>query len=152
DLRNLRRARNWFRRSIDQYGSFAPSFAGLARTLSMERLVRGLTNDVMLEAALALADRAAELDPFDGRGMRERGFSCLYLKRHDESLYSFQRATQLNPSDADLFADYADALAHSGQPKAGLEKCLRAMALNPFCPDYYHWILGSIYFQTEDYA
>jgi tetratricopeptide (TPR) repeat protein len=67
-------------------------------------------------------------------------------------LYSFQSAAELNPSDADLFADFADALAHSGQPQEGLQKCLRAMALNPLCPDYYHWILGSIYFQTEEYA
>jgi tetratricopeptide (TPR) repeat protein len=152
DLPHLRKARNWFRKSTQQNNLFAPAFAGIARTLSMERLVRGLTDDTMLREALSFAERAAELDPFDGRGMRERGFSCLYLKRHDESLESFQRATELNPSDADLFADYADALAHSGQPKEGLKKCLRAMELNPLCPDYYHWILGSIYFQVEEYA
>src|SRR5207248_6696538 len=103
------------------------------------------------EQALALADRAVGLDPFDGRGLRERGFTCLYLRRHDESLHSFQQASALNPNDADLFADYADALAHSGKPKEGLEKCVRAIALNPLCPEYYYWILGSIYFQIEDY-
>jgi DNA-binding SARP family transcriptional activator/TolB-like protein len=151
DLPSLRAARQWYRKSIDQFAGFAPAIAGLARTLSMERLVRGLTDDEGLKQALTLADRASELDPFDGRGMRERGFTCLYLRRHDESLYSFQRAAELNPSDADLFADYADALAHSGRAREGLDKCLRAMALNPLSPDYYHWILGSIYYQTEDY-
>jgi DNA-binding SARP family transcriptional activator len=151
DLPSLRAARQWYRKSIGQFAGFAPAVAGLARTLSMERLVRGLTDDDALKQALALADRASELDPFDGRGMRERGFTCLYLRRHDESLYAFQRAAELNPSDADLLADYADALAHSGRPHEGLERCLRAMALNPLSPDYYYWILGSIYFQTEDY-
>ena len=42
DLPNLRRARNWYRKSIDQYNGFAPAIAGLSRTLSMEWLVRGL--------------------------------------------------------------------------------------------------------------
>jgi DNA-binding SARP family transcriptional activator/tetratricopeptide (TPR) repeat protein len=150
-LPNLRSARNHYRRSIDRFGAFVPAIAGLARTLSMERLVRGLTDNAMLEQALALAERACEIDPFDARGYRERGFACLYLRRYDESLASFERAAKLNPNDADLLADYADALAHSGEPEQALNKCLNAMALNPLCPDYYHWILGSILFQLGDY-
>ena len=84
DLPNLRRARNWYRKSIDLYNGFAPAIAGLARTLSMEWLVRGLTDDELLRQALTVADNAVDTDPFDGRGLRERGFSSLYLKRHDE--------------------------------------------------------------------
>ena len=83
--------------------------------------------------------------------MRERGFASLYLRNHDESLTSFHRASELNPSDADLLADYADALAHSGLPAEGLEKCKQAIALNVMCPDYYYWILGSIHYQMGDY-
>ena len=150
-LPGLRAARNWYRKSIDKFDGFAPAVAGISRTLSMERLVRGLTDDVGLKEALGFADRASAIDPFDGRGMRERGFTSLYLRRHDESLVSFERAAELNPSDADLLADYADALAHSGFPAEGLEKCRRAIALNAICPHYYYWILGSIYYQTGEY-
>ena len=151
DLPNLRRARNWYRKSIDQYNSFAPAIAGLSRTLSMEWLVRGLTEDELLHQALSVAENAVDTDPFDGRGMRERGFSSLYLKRHDESLASFESAIELTPGDADLYADYADALAHSGEPEIALKNCLKAMSLNPLAPDYYNWILGSIYYQTGAY-
>jgi len=151
DLPNLRRARNWYRKSIDQFGGFAPAIAGLSRTLSMEWLVRGLTEDELLRQALSVADSAVEIDPFDGRGLRERGFSSLYLKRHDESLASFESAIELSPGDADLYADYADALAHSGEPEVALKNCLKAMSLNPLAPDYYSWILGSIYYQTGAY-
>ena len=151
DLPNLRRARNWYRKSIDQFGGFAPAIAGLSRTLSMEWLVRGLTDDELLRQALTIADNAVDTDPFDGRGLRERGFSSLYLKRHDESLASFEAAIELSPGDADLFADYADALAHSGEPEIALKNCLKAMSLNPLAPDYYSWILGSIYYQTGAY-
>jgi DNA-binding SARP family transcriptional activator len=151
DLPNLRRARNWYRKSIDQYNGFAPAIAGLSRTLSMEWLVRGLTEDELLRQALTVADSAVDTDPFDGRGLRERGFSSLYLKRHDESLANFEAAIDLSPGDADLFADYADALAHSGEPEVALKNCLKAMSLNPLAPDYYSWILGSIYYQTGAY-
>jgi DNA-binding SARP family transcriptional activator/tetratricopeptide (TPR) repeat protein len=151
DLPNLRRARAWYRKSIEQYGSFAPAIAGLSRTLSMEWLVRGLTEDELLRQALSVAENAVETDPFDGRGLRERGFSSLYLKRHDEALASFEQAIALSPGDADLFADYADALAHSGQPEVALKNCLKALSLNPLAPDYYNWILGSIYYQTGAY-
>jgi len=151
DLPNLRRARRWYRKSLDEFGSYAPAIAGLSRTMSMERLVRGLTDDTMLREALALGKLAAELDPFDGRGLRECGFSSLYLKRHDESLYNFEMAAALNPNDADLVADYADALAHAGEPERAREMCSRAMDLNPLGPDYYSWILGSIHYQLGDY-
>lgn len=151
DLPNLRRARLWYRKSLDEFGSYAPAIAGLSRTMSMERLVRGLTDDTMLREALALGKVAAELDPFDGRGLRECGFSSLYLKRHDESLYNFEMAAALNPNDADLLADYADALAHAGQPERARDMCSRAIDLNPLGPDYYYWILGSIHYQLGDY-
>jgi DNA-binding SARP family transcriptional activator/tetratricopeptide (TPR) repeat protein len=151
DLPDLRRARGWYRKSLDEFGSYAPAIAGLSRTMSMERLVRGLTEDMLLKEALALGKLAADLDPFDGRGLRECAFSCLYLKRHDECLYDFERAAALNPNDADLLADYADALAHAGQPERGHEMCLKAMDLNPLGPDYYHWILGSIHYQRGEY-
>lgn len=151
DLPDLRRARGWYRKSLEEFGSYAPAIAGLSRTMSMERLVRGLTDDMLLKEALALGKLAADLDPFDGRGLRECAFSYLYLKRHDECLYDFERAVALNPNDADLLADYADALAHAGQPERGHEMCLKAMDLNPLGPDYYHWILGSIYYQRGDY-
>jgi len=151
DLPNLRRARLWYRKSLDEFGSYAPAIAGLSRTMSMERLVRGLTDDTMLREALALGKLAAELDPFDGRGLRECGFSSLYLKRHDESLYNFEMAAALNPNDADLLADYADALAHAGQPERARDMCSRAIDLNPLGPDYYYWILGSIHYQLGDY-
>jgi tetratricopeptide (TPR) repeat protein len=117
----------------------------------MERLVRGLPDDAMLKQALALAERATELDPYDARGLRERGFCCLYLKRHDESLNNFRKAAELNPNDADLLADYADALAHSGKPEMARDMCVRALTLNPMGPDYYNWILGSIHYQIGDY-
>ncbi len=151
DLPDLRRARTKFNKSIIASSTFAPAHAGMARTLSMEKLVRGLTENELLIESLEFAERSIKLDPQDGRGLRERGFTSLYLRRHDESLSCFNNAEVLNPNDADMLADYADALTHSGIPDQALVKCLRAKALNPEYPDYYDWIHASILYQTEEY-
>src|SRR4029078_12815981 len=57
----------------------------------------------------------------------------------------------LNPHDADILEGYADSLAHSGDPKQGLNLFNRAVELNPIPPDEYAWTLGSIYYQLGDY-
>ena len=151
DLPDLRRARSRFQKSADSSDRFAPALAGIARTLSMERLVRGIADEELLIKALELAERAIRIDPLDGRGLRERGFASLYLRRHDESLRSFEAAATTNPHDADMLADFADALSHSGYPERALATCLRAEALNPTHPDYYKWIHASILYQLGKY-
>lgn len=151
DLPHLRRARRRFRQSLDLYGAYAPALAGLARTYCMERVVLGVAEDAFLKEAIRLADLAIKADPFDARGMRERGFALLYLRRHEESIRCFENAFALNPHHADLLADYADILAHSGQPGKAREMCLKAINLNPRHPDYYDWILGGILYQLGEY-
>jgi DNA-binding SARP family transcriptional activator/tetratricopeptide (TPR) repeat protein len=152
DLRDLRRARRIFRDSSRLDPGFAATYAGLSRTLSLEWLVRGAPNPDLLEEASTLAATAVVHDPEDARGHREAGFAALYAKRHDESLGHFQRAVDLNPNDCDLLADYADALAHAGDPDAGLEAATRALSLNPYPPAYYHWMRGGILYQMGRYA
>lgn len=151
DLRDLRRARKVFRDSTRLDDSFAATYAGLARTHSLEWLVRGAPTPDLLEEATALAAAAVERDPDDARGHREAGFAKLYRKHHDDSLECFRRAVDLNPHDADLLADYADALAHAGDPAAGLDAIGRALRLNPVPPDYYHWVRGSIFYQVAQF-
>lgn len=150
-LEDLRRARRWFRGALKRSPDYAPAFAGIARTLTMEWLVRGMLNDDLLREAAVTARQAVRADPHDGRGYREVGFTSLYLKRHDESIQFFREATERNPNDADLLADHADALAHAGEPEAALSLWNRAMLLNPLAPDYYHWIGGSILYQLGRY-
>ena len=91
----------------------------------------------MLDKALSLAQDAVQLDPTDARGYGELGFVHLYRKEHDASIDAYQRAQSLNPNDADLLSDMADALAHAGRSEELIELLNRAMRLNPFYPDQY---------------
>lgn len=151
DLPEIRKARASFRRSISEADNFAPAYSGLSRTLSMERLVRGMTSSDLLIDALDYADKSIRIDPMDGRGLRELGFTNLYLRRHDESLENFAAAADLTPNDADMLADYADALSHAGQGTEALSICLQAKASNPDPPAYYDWIHASILYQLTAY-
>ena len=151
DLPYLRRARGAFKAAIGEADNYAPGYAGLSRTYSMERLIRGMSDNCLLHEALDLADTAIRLDPLDGRGYCQRGFSSLYLKRHDDSLSDFASAVSLNPNDADTHADHADALSHSGYPQEALAEIQVAKALNPEWPIHYDWIHASILYQVRRY-
>ncbi len=151
DLPSIRRSRKWFSAAARRTESFAPSFVGISRTLSLEWLVCARTDGNLLDEALKNAKKASEIDGFDGRGVRQQGFVNLYQKCHDECLEMFDQAIALIPNDADCLADYADALAHSGKPIDAHKKMLKAIELNPLNPDFYDWIFASIYFQLENY-
>lgn len=149
DLRDLRRARRWFRRAASADPTYTGGLVGVARSLTMEWLVRGAPEEDLLASARLAASDAIRIDPRDARGYRELGFTALYAKNYDESLRRFAEALDLNPNEADLIMDQADALSHSGDPEAGLAAADAALDLNPVPPSYYHWIRGSIYYQLE---
>jgi DNA-binding SARP family transcriptional activator/TolB-like protein len=151
DLQAIRRAKKLFKQALAQSPDYPAALVGIARATGEEWLVRGMVEHDLLKESFLLARRAAELDPLDGTAMRERARANLYMRRHDESLQAFEAALRLNPDDADILSDYADALGHSGEPQRGLPYSRKAMELNPAQPDDYVWTLGSIHFQLGEY-
>ena len=152
DLQHLRQARKWFKSALARHDRFSSAHAGMARVLGMEWLVRGMKDTQLLEDADRSAWLARDTDPNSGRAMRELGFVALYRRRFSDSLDFFSEAQMLNPNDADILADHADALLHDGQSDRALELSLAAIKLNPLPPDYYYWNLGGIHFVQENYA
>jgi DNA-binding SARP family transcriptional activator/tetratricopeptide (TPR) repeat protein len=151
DLLAIRRAKKLFKQALAQVPDYPQALIGIARATSEESLIRGMVEQDLLKEAVALANRASELDPLDGRALREKGRASLYMRRYEESLEAFDAAIGLNPDDADILSDYADALAHVGEPQRGLPLSRRAMELNPTQPDDYVWTLGSIHYQLGEY-
>lgn len=151
DLQHLRQARKWFKSSLSRYEHFSPAHAGMSRALGMEWLIRGMRDRELLDEAYSAARMARQTDPNSGRAYRELGFVALYRRRFEESLDSFQQAQDLNPNDADILADFADALSHDGDFDRALELSRAAFKLNPLPPDYYYWNLGGIHFMREEY-
>jgi adenylate cyclase len=101
--------------------------------------------EVALDRAVDLANAAIGYDSLDARGYGELGFACLYKKRHDASLAAYERALELNPNDADIVAEFSDALVYDGQPGKAIKLMNKAMRLNPYYPDWYLWYLADAY-------
>ena len=131
---------------------YARAMAAVSRTLNLDwRYSWSESREGALDKALELAQQAALIDESDARGFGELGFVHLYRKEHDAAIRSYTRALTLNPNDADLMSDMADAMAHSGQSEKAIELLQKAMRLNPFYPDQYLWHLGGAYFNLKRY-
>jgi tetratricopeptide (TPR) repeat protein len=151
DLPAIRKARKHFQRAADLAPDFSTAIAMIARTLNYEWLVLGRSDNDILHSALPLAKKAVEIDPLNPAGHWEVGHSLLYLHRLDESLVNIGKATERAPHLADLLADEADVLVHSGEFNRALEVIDRATALNPITPDEYLWVRGSAHYFLGDY-
>jgi cytochrome c-type biogenesis protein CcmH len=80
-----------------------------------------------------LAERLKE-NPNDASGWAMLARSYISMGRYAEAAGAYAKATELNPGDADLLADYAFALAMANERKVDsntLEIANRALKLDP---------------------
>jgi len=145
-------ARELYDAALEADPVYARAIAAKSRTLNLDwRYDWTESPDLILDEALGLALKATELDEADARGFGELGFVHLYRKEHEAAISAYKRALLLNPNDADLMSDMADALAHSGRSDEAIELLQKAMRLNPFYPDQYLWHLGGAYYNLHRY-
>jgi TolB-like protein/class 3 adenylate cyclase len=139
-------SRRLFEEAIDIAPDFGRAYSAVSRTHNLDwRYSWSATPEHSLDTAVELAQRAIQLDRLDARAFAELGFSSLYKKQHDEALADYGRALALNPNDADIIAENADALSYAGQPQSAIELLEKAMLLNPYYPDWYLWCLADAY-------
>jgi adenylate cyclase len=149
---DTRDARTLYGKALDLDPGYARALAAKSRTLNIEwRYDWAEERDEALDSALKLAHEAIQADSADARGFGELGFVHLYRKEHDAAINAYRRATKLNPNDADLLSDMADALVHAHQFDEAVELLKAAMRLNPYYPDQYLWHLGGAYFKLRRY-
>jgi TolB-like protein/DNA-binding SARP family transcriptional activator len=60
-----------------------------------------------------------------------------YAMQHDLAIYTFERALELNPNDADVLTDVGYFLCYAGRAEEGLVFAKKAMELNPYHPEWY---------------
>ncbi len=141
------------RAALDLDPGYAPARALHARIANL-RWRFGWTDDPprMLETALSEALRALRADPLEARAYGEIGFARLYRREHAACAAAYAEARRLNPNDADLMADAADAMSHMGEAELAVGLLERAMRMNPHYPDLYLWQLGGALFQQRRYG
>ncbi len=149
---DIRVARQLYEAALEADPRYARAMAAKSRTLNIDwRYSWTESPEEALDKALELARQAILLDETDARGFGELGFVHLYRKEHESSINAYVRALALNPNDADLMSDMADALAHSGRSEEAVGLLQKATRLNPFYPDQYLWHLGGAYYNLKRY-
>jgi TolB-like protein/class 3 adenylate cyclase/Tfp pilus assembly protein PilF len=139
-------ARRLFEEAIQNAPDYGRAYSALSRSHNLDwRYSWSLDPDKSLDSAVRLAHSAIEHDPLEAQGFAALGFAHLYKKMHSQSLADYQRALALNPNDADIVAEYADALVYVGRLREAEELLERAMRLNPYYPDWYLWNLADVY-------
>ena len=113
----------------------------------------GKVSPEQVEAMVAKLAARLEQAPADADGWALLGRSYMTMQRYDQAAKAYERATSLIKNNADLYADYADALAMAqgrridGKPLKLVEEALRV--------DPNHWkalaIAGSAAFERKDY-
>jgi pentatricopeptide repeat protein len=151
DLPRLRRARSSFRDAAATDPDFSATRAKIAQTFHLEWLMLGGNDPDLLLKARAEANAAVALDPGAGAGHWMDGVVALYQRDYDGSAESFAVAETLTPHAPDFLVQYADALSHLGDTKAGWERFERAIELNPLAPDHYWWAGASILLHKRDF-
>ncbi|MGH6891815.1 MAG: adenylate/guanylate cyclase domain-containing protein, partial [Dongiaceae bacterium] len=145
-------ARSLYKRASGLDPGFARAWAALSKTHNVDwRYQWSRHPNASLDHALELAQTAVSLDDLDARGHSELGFTYLYRKQNALSIAEYERAHGLNPNDADVMAEMADALTYESRPGDSVDLLHRAMRLNPFHPDWYYWYLGGALHQLHRY-
>jgi TolB-like protein/class 3 adenylate cyclase len=133
------RARELYERALAVDPKFARAHSGLAELTYLDCFLRnwGRPRAEAQAEALGHARRAVELDSNDAAAHVTLGWAHLMRREFERARRHLDRASDLNPNDADIDMSRATALAFLGEPQRGLDAVQLAMRLNPFCPDWY---------------
>ncbi|WP_119460300.1 adenylate/guanylate cyclase domain-containing protein [Rhodospirillaceae bacterium SYSU D60014] len=148
----LAEAKQMYRRALERDPDYSRAYAALATAHIVEwRYGWTASPAESLEKALEFAKRSIALSENSARGHAALGFVYLYTKQRAAAIVEYERALALNPNDADIMAEFADALTHDGRALEAVELLHKAMRLNPFFPDWYLWYLGDAYYTLGRY-
>ena len=99
-----------------------------------------------MEQAYEFAQKTVSLDNLLPWGHGLLGEIYLWKKRHDQAIAELEKATNLDPNNADMLTGLGDVLSWSGRPEEAIVLVKKAMRLNPIYPVWYLWGLGHAYF------
>jgi TolB-like protein len=141
-----------FTRAVERERGYARALSGISRAHGLYWKYRWAERR---EEALARADEyallAVDSDVNDAAANAALGWVALYSRSYERSLAAYQRAMELNPSDADILAEYADALGHSGANEEAIPLFQRAIRLNPHMSDLYAKDLAYVYLKSRHF-
>ena len=136
-------ARRLYERAIELDPSYAAAHAGLAEAYLHEWF---MGSPAALDQALELAQTAKGLDPSLPLVYEALSSVHLFRRQHDEALAAARRWIEIEPSNAEAYANLAGILHFAGEPERVARLIEKAKRLNPFHPFYYTLYVGQARF------
>jgi adenylate cyclase len=131
---------------------FARAYATLASTHRRDWIWAWSDNpDESERRALAMAQRAVELDASLPHGHKQLAMIYVYQRQHDLAIAAAQKAVDLDPNDADSHGVLAEVLNYAGKTNEAIENVQKAMRLDPFHSAHYPYVLGQSYYLQGNY-
>jgi len=141
------------RRIIDRDAGFAPAYSSLASFRNVRHVIRpGLPRDAESErAALALAERAVEIDPLDARNQLAVAWTAALTGAFDRAAIHLDLATSLNPNNPATLISCAMGHAFIGQADRGESLVAHVQRIAPLLSEYQWCYIASVHFLAGHY-
>ena len=143
-------ARSRFEQAIELDPAYALAHGYLALAIFNQEW--GAEREGMLASCLAAARKAVALDPNDSRCHRILAMILLSAREFERADSHSERSVVLNPNDASATAYRAYILSFLGRPVEGVAAIRRAMALDPYHPDWYWPLLARALHNSGQHA
>ena len=129
------KARELYRRAIDQDPHSVRAFAGLATTHRLDLFFQWTDSpEVSVNEMTRAAERAVALDARDPYAQAALGLAYAVTGPPEKAVAAYELAVQLNPSLAFERAQLGAALAATGKLERGIAEVKKAIRLNPKDP------------------
>ncbi len=99
-----------------------------------------------LATALSYAEQAVAIDELSGRARANLGWIQLWLGEHDKAIANMQRGVDLDPTNAESYAYFAETLNYAGEPERAAEMTRKALENDPMLPPNCLFHLGHSYY------
>jgi len=130
-----REGQRLFRRAIDLDPSLAGAYGFLSYSIVLSMIYFDAEpDDVLLNEAVTIAKKGAELDDRDASIRFMYGRALLARGSYDEALGELEIAAELNPNLAVVYCGLGDSLAYEGRISEAIPYFQRAINLSPHDP------------------
>ncbi len=120
--------------ATEHYPDYAPAHSMLAFALLFRAIPAGVSKNLDVKNAAALATRSAELDDNDPWAHLALGYADFLKRRTDHAVEEFKRALEINPNFAAAHGYLGTALAFDGQSDQAIVHSELALRMSPHDP------------------
>jgi adenylate cyclase len=143
-------ARHWFEMATSLDPNYGRAWAWLSLTYIQE-WIRSWGSRSSLVQGGKFAKKAVMLDSTDYNNRWILAYFYLNARQFDLALREYELAASLNPHDANLLAEFGEAMVYVGEPDKGLELIQQAIKMNPHLSEWYHVDVAWVHYVKRHY-